>query len=84
MMQIAEVPRKTYLKKFHKFLRIVIFSLLFGALVIAGYHCVNQFIDKPTYTATKIQQQHDGEFPALSICPYFSGYKENVLKVCEI
>ena len=84
MMQIAEVPRKTYLKSFQKFLRIFIFSLLFGGLVIAGYHCVNQFIDKPTYTATKIQQQHDGEFPALSICPYFSGYKGNVLKVCEI
>ena len=85
MYKGAETPLdgKKYLKYCQKFLHAVIFSILFACLLYAGYHCSYQFITKPTYTETRMRQQHDAKFPALSICPSPKGYKDDMLKVSE-
>lgn len=80
----TQLEGKKCLKYCQKFFHVVIFSILFVCLLYAGYHCARQFIEKPTYTATRIQQQHDAKFPALSICPKTKGYKDEMLKVDEV
>ena len=80
-----EQERKKCWKNCRKFLRFLIFSILFICLIYAGYaFSYKFFVEKPTYTSTRIVPQHDAKFPALSICPTPKGYKDEFLKVSTI
>lgn len=84
-MYEMEQERKNCLKNCRKFLRVIIFSILFICLIYAGYTFTYKFfVEKPTYTSTRIVPQHDAKFPALSICPTPKGYKDEFLKVSTI
>ena len=80
-----EQERKNCWKNCRKFLRFLIFSILFICLIYAGYTFTYKFfVEKPTYTSTRIVPQHDAKFPALSICPTPKGYKDGFLKVSKL
>ena len=44
--------------------------------------CLHKYIENPTYTTSKLVNQNEADFPALTICPMgrHDGYKENMLK----
>ena len=61
----------------------VLFILTF-ILLVQIFNCFRQYVKEPTYLETKITPQHKALFPAMTICPVTSGYKEDVLKVVLI
>jgi len=42
-----------------------------------------RYLDIPTYISTRIVSQNAAEFPALTVCPDGTSYKEDVLQVRE-
>ena len=43
--------------------------------------CVNGYLKNPTYTESNMVPQVNADFPSVTICPEYNGYKEDVLKV---
>ena len=59
----------------------VALALLIGLVLERAVKGLIQYLDKPTYTETLIVPQYHAEFPSMSICPLYNGYKTNVLLV---
>ena len=66
--------------KFAKILKSLVIILLIGLLGAQVIRCFYKYFDYPTYVSTKIVKQAKAEFPAVTICPKSSGYKEEVLR----
>ncbi|XP_071746530.1 uncharacterized protein [Lepeophtheirus salmonis] len=49
-------------------------------LIVQVVQCIIKYINKPTYMSSKVVNQYNGEFPAISICPWDPYYKVDVLK----
>ena len=76
---------RSYSNEFiHRLLYFVSFTILFVILINEAYKCFKVYQEKPTYTETRIVQQHHAAFPALSICPMPNGYKEDIVKVKDL
>ena len=66
--------------KFAKILKSLVIVLLIGLLGGQVIRCFYKYFDYPTYVSTKIVKQAKAEFPAVTICPKSSGYKEVILR----
>ena len=66
--------------KHTEILKSLVIILLIGLLGTQIIRCFDKYFGYPTYVSTKIVKQAKAEFPAVTICPKSSGYKENILK----
>jgi len=67
-----------------KFLYYCCFVVLCALLVFQISKTVTRYMEKPTYTSSRLVRQFHAEFPALSICDRSRGFKEDILKVFNI
>ena len=40
-----------------------------------------KYADEPTYISSRIVDQWEADFPAITVCPEYNGLKSNVLQV---
>ena len=66
--------------KFVEILKFLVIILLIGLHLAQVIRCFYKYFDYPTYVSTKIVKQAKAEFPAVTICPKSSGFKENMLR----
>ena len=66
--------------KFAKILKSLVIILLICLLGGQVIRCFYKYFDYPTYVSTKIVKQAKAEFPAVTICPKSSGFKERILR----
>ena len=55
--------------------------VLFIILLVQAFKCVEKYMREPTFVSTKIVEQRESEFPAVTICSMDNGYKEDVMAV---
>ena len=71
-----------FLRIARKGIQVVALLILIVILLIQTHKCLAKYLSDPTYMSTKIVEQRDAEFPAMTICADSGySYKEDVLKV---
>ena len=43
--------------------------------------CLIKYAEEPTYISSRIVDQWEADFPAITVCPEYNGLKEDVLQV---
>ena len=66
--------------KFVEIIKFLVIILLIGLHLAQVIRCFYKYFDYPTYVSTKIVKQAKAEFPAVTICPKSSGFKEEILR----
>ena len=46
--------------------------------------CLEKYWDVPTYISSRIVDQMEADFPAITVCPSWNGYKQDVLMVKKL
>ena len=46
--------------------------------------CLIKYWEFPTYISSRIVDQGEADFPAITVCPPTKGYKSDVLMVSEV
>ena len=69
------------LEVFKQITKSIFILVLVSVLLFKVIKCVDEYVENPTYTKSKLVDQNDAAFPALTICPIRTqfGYNESIL-----
>ncbi len=83
-VQVKEGNRKVWMRRLTQAAHAVALAMLVVLLLVQSRLCLKRYLADPTYLDTYIVEQHEAQFPAMTVCPDVKGYKTDVLQVGEM